>query len=100
MITQGQLNGFPTLDAFDHLLDHIVRQGEAEEFRDVSINLRAGRWERSQRQAGLWDDESGHLVWLFAERVVGVVRGCGGCREVVLSCEVTTLSDVGGTMST
>jgi hypothetical protein len=60
MFPQGQLEGFPIVVASNHLLDHAVHQGQAEDIGDGSAWL--GRLRRAfEHQARLWDNESRHF---------------------------------------
>lgn len=68
MFAQGQLDWFSILNAFDHLLNHTVVQGETEDLWYAMSGFRSRAWEISQRQTGLWNGEERHFGWRSARR--------------------------------
>ena len=76
MIPQRQLNRLAILHAFYHFLNHPVRQGQAEYIGHRTAGLRGRRWEVSQRQPRLWNNEGRHFeVGLPENRGNRKVRG-------------------------
>lgn len=74
MLPQGQLDWFPILHTLDHLLDHAIRQGQADYI--LGRGPRLGRFPREglEGQARLWDLKGRHRKE-FADGNVVEFRG-------------------------
>lgn len=85
MVSQRQLEVLAILNAFYHLLNHSIRQGEAEDIRDCRADRLLGApREALQRQAGLWYIEGRHLEGDLPKR--GEVRR--GLFVVGIRCQI------------
>ena len=69
MVSQGQLDWFPTLNAFYHFFNHPVRQSQADGRWHGRVGLGGSAVRASKRHARPGNDERRHLDVSKARRV-------------------------------
>ena len=81
-VPQRYLNVFLVLNAFDHLFDHPIRQGEAQDCRACRAELGGRHLRASQRQARLRYHEGRHAEYAIAGESGGLLE----LRELARFC--------------